>query len=215
MKHRWQIGITLLWLLALSILATIYLAWLLYPFAIDHFDLDRWSGLSKSVISANFNHLMTYLLSPFHTQLAMPDFPSSASGLKHFADVKVLFQLTQTLVLLLTVPSFLFLKTTYQQQLLWKTQKVWLGTLISPLVIALFGVLIGFERFFVLFHTVLFPGDSSWLFHPDRDPIILVLPAPFFLACFVLFFILYEGLLIILWFLSKKQWRQFRAKMWE
>lgn len=214
MKHRWQIGFTLLWLLALSILATIYLAWLAYPLVIDYFDLEQWSGLSKSVISANFNHLMTYLLSPFHTQLAMPDFPSSASGLKHFADVKVLFQITQGIFVVLAIPSYLFLKNDYQKKLLWKTQRVWFGALISPLVIALFGVLIGFERFFVLFHTVLFPGDSSWLFHPDHDPIILVLPASFFLACFVLFFIIYEGLLVTMWLLSKKQWRQFRAKMW-
>ncbi|WP_204983906.1 DUF1461 domain-containing protein, partial [Streptococcus equinus] len=35
-----------------------------------------------------FNILMTYLTNPLSHRLVMPDFHSSASGLKHFRDVK-------------------------------------------------------------------------------------------------------------------------------
>ncbi len=46
-------------------------------------------------ISYNFNILMNYLTNPFASVLDMPNFSSSADGLKHFADVKHLFHLTQ------------------------------------------------------------------------------------------------------------------------
>jgi len=64
--------------------------------------------------------------------------------------------------------------------------------MLAPVVIGLMGLLMGFDQFFVLFHTVLFPGDSTWLFDPVKDPVIYILPEEFFLHCFILFFVLYE-----------------------
>jgi len=52
---------------------------------------------------------------------------------------------------------------------------------------------INFDGFFVVFHEVLF-RNSDWLFDPSKDPVINVLPEEFFTQCFVLFFILFEGL---------------------
>lgn len=48
-----------------------------------------------------------------------------------------------------------------------------------PIVIACFALMIGFERFFTLFHQILFVGDSSWLFDPLTDPVIWILPEAF------------------------------------
>ena len=67
------------------------------------------------------------------------------------------------------------------------------------------GVFLGFDEFFTLFHEALFPGDSSWLFNPILDPIINVLPEEYFLQCFVIFFIIYEGLMVSLTWLAHKQ----------
>lgn len=214
MIDRFKRSLVLLWLLSMAILATIYLAWLAYPLAIDYFDLPKIVGLDKARILANFNHLMTYLLAPWVARLDMPDFPASASGLKHFADVKWLFQLTQGIFVLGLLPSLTHLRGFYQTKTLWKWQGQFLAALLLPLGIGIFGLLVGFERFFTLFHNVLFLGDSSWLFNPQTDPVILILPAQFFLACFVLFFGLYEGLMLSLWLLSKRQWRLFRQALW-
>ena len=52
-------------------------------------------------------------------------------------------------------------------------------------VIAGTACAVNWERFFVLFHHLLFRNDY-WLFDPAEDPIITVLPDRYFLHCAVL-----------------------------
>lgn len=211
MKPKILTAVSLIWLLSLAITAVIYLAWLLFPLAIQGFDLVAASGRSSSVIMTNINALMHYLTSPFIGQLVLADFALSASGLKHFADVKGLFMLAQACFFLLLYPSLRFLMAAFQGKFFWQLKRP-LGFCLSlPLIIGGLGLVIGFDTFFVLFHQLLFPGDSSWLFNPATDPIILVLPETFFLACFVGFFLLYEFLLLALYLLAKKQEHQLKT----
>ena len=72
------------------------------------------------------------------------------------------------------------------------------------MLIAVAGVLIGFEQFFTLFHEVLFPGDSTWLFNPATDPIIWVLPETFFFFFFILFFVAYALLFLCMLLFSRR-----------
>ena len=43
-----------------------------------------------------------------------------------------------------------------------------------------------FERAFVIFHSLFFPGKTNWLFDWRTDPIILLLPEDFFRNCAIL-----------------------------
>ena len=43
-----------------------------------------------------------------------------------------------------------------------------------------------FDRAFVIFHSVFFPGKDNWIFDWQTDPIILFLPQDFFRNCAVL-----------------------------
>ena len=43
--------------------------------------------------------------------------------------------------------------------------------------------LVNFDFAFKLFHAILFPGKDNWLFDPYDDPIIMLLPEDFFMAC--------------------------------
>ena len=110
MKTRLLAFTTILCLLALAILATIYLAWLCYPLEISWQKLDQVVYMKPNQIMVNVNILMDYLTNPFSQQLNMPDFPSSKSGLKHFADVKHLFHLAQLLFIVLLYPAYRFAK---------------------------------------------------------------------------------------------------------
>ena len=52
-------------------------------------------------------------------------------------------------------------------------------------VLALFAVIgigaaVDFDRFFVLFHHVFFPGKTNWLFDGDVDQVINILPEELF-----------------------------------
>jgi integral membrane protein (TIGR01906 family) len=45
---------------------------------------------------------------------------------------------------------------------------------------------IDFDRAFVVFHTLFFPGKTNWIFDWRTDPIILILPQDFFRNCGIL-----------------------------
>ena len=205
MKTKLTFGVSLLFLLSLAILVTIYLAWILYPFEISWLNLTNRVHLKSDIIQYNFHILMDYLTNPFNPVLEMPDFPSSESGLHHFAVVKGLFHLAQG-VAIVTLPIFyLFWKQVIQKGFLSLYRRGLLIMLSLPLVLGLVGVFIGFEQFFTLFHQILFVGDDTWLFDPAKDPVILILPEDFFLHCFILFFVTYEILFGLFYFKSRRR----------
>ena len=204
MKTKFTFVGSILFLLSLAILLTIYLAWLVYPLEISWLNLTNRVHLQPQTIQHNFNVLMAYLTNPFSQQLEMPDLPSSVSGLHHFAVVKGLFHLAQG-VALVTLPIFyLFWKQVIRKGFLPLYRRALLIILSLPLALGLVGVFIGFEQFFTLFHQILFVGDDTWLFDPAKDPVILILPENFFLHAFLLFFCLYELIFGFLYLQSRK-----------
>lgn len=204
MKTKFTFVGSILFLLSLAILLTIYLAWLVYPQEISWLNLTNRVHLPPQTIQHNFNVLMDYLTNPLNQALEMPDFPSSASGIHHFAVVKGLFHLAQG-VAVVTLPIFyLFWKQVIQKGFLPLYRRALLIILSLPLGLGLFGVLVGFEQFFTLFHQILFVGDDTWLFDPAKDPVILILPEEFFLHAFLLFFCLYELIFGFMYLQSRK-----------
>ena len=205
MKTKFTFVGSLLFLLSLAILLTIYLAWLVYPLEISWLHLTSRVHFQPQTIQHNFNILMNYLTNPLSQVLAMPDFPSSASGIHHFAVVKGLFHLAQGVALVTLPMFFLFWKQVVRRGFLSLYRRGLLLMLSIPLVLGLVGVFIGFEQFFTLFHQILFVGDDSWLFDPAKDPVILILPEDFFLHAFLLFFCLYE---LIFGFIYVFSWKK-------
>ena len=205
MKTKFTFVGSLLFLLSLAILLTIYLSWLVYPLEISWLNLTNRVDLKSDIIQYNFHILMDYLTNPFNPVLEMPDFPSSESGLHHFAVVKGLFHLTQG-VALVTLPFFyIFWNQVVRKGFLSLYRKTLVFMVGLPVGLGLFGVFIGFERFFTLFHQFLFVGDDTWLFDPAKDPVILILPENFFLHCFILFFVTYEILFGLFYFKSRRR----------
>ena len=204
MKTKLTFWGSMLFLLSLSILLTIYLAWIFYPLEIQWLNLADRVYLKSETIQYNFQILMNYLTYPFSEVLELTDLRSSVAGLHHFAVVKNLFHLVQ-LVTLVTLPSFyFFVKNIVKKGFLALYRKSILTLLVLPLVIGLVGVLIGFEQFFTLFHQILFWGDDTWLFDPAKDRVILILPETFFLHAFLLFFGLYESFFGFLYLKSRR-----------
>lgn len=204
MRDKLRFSASVLCLLAAAILLTIYLAWFLYPMEISYFNLPDKVYLKSETIQYNFNILMNYLTNPFSQKLAMPDFRSSAAGLYHFQAVKYLFHLAQA-VFLLTLPALiLFIQKVVRKGFLALYQRSLFILSVLPFVMICLAGLIGFNSFFTLFHQVLFVGDNTWLFDPAKDPVIWILPEEFFMHAFILFALLYEGIFLTLYFLSRK-----------
>lgn len=191
-------------ILSAAILLTIALAWAIYPLEIQWLEIQSRTGFSASVIMKNMNVLMNYLTNPFQWVLKMPQFPSSKNGLHHFEAVKYLFHLV-TVVFLVTLPGFIqFLRTVVKKGYLALYRGLFFWMMLLPVLFAVMAVIIGFDQFFTLFHQVLFAGDNTWLFDPRVDSIILALPEDYFMHAFLIFFVLYEGICVSFYLLSRR-----------
>src|SRR5699024_11703113 len=88
------------------------------------------------------------------------------------------------------IPIIYFLFYLKRHKRFWRLVQPFKIGMLVPIVFGFF-MLVGFDRFFILFHETFFNNDD-WLFDPTTDPIINVLPEQFFMHSFILFFILIE-----------------------
>ena len=163
------------------------------PFYYAHIsalDLPGRTGWSAEVIQQAYDEVLDFCVlgAPFGTgELAW-----SASGMSHFADVRVLFRLDFILFGLSLAVYVLLLvlsrrrKFTFRR-LLGRGPGFWAGVGAAAAVLVLAGLAaLDFDRAFSLFHAVFFPGKDNWIFDPAADQIILVMPQVFFRNCAIL-----------------------------
>ena len=175
----------------------------LYSFDIDYLNIEQMTGLSKDIILDNYRILMQYLNLPWITELKMPDFPASESGLFHFYEVKQLFLLYYAILGVSAVVTGLFLRMVKKEQGYWRMMNPLRLVIAAPLA-ALAIIFMNFDRLFVAFHGVFFNNDA-WIFDARTDPIILALPQDFFMHCFVLVFVLLELVLVLVYFWVRRK----------
>ena len=204
MRDKVIFGFSILWIIALSVTLTIFLAIPLFFGEIFWYQLTDLVQMTAGKIGHNFLILMNYLINPLEKKLSMPDFPSSASCLHQFAEVKNLFML----VFFLTIILIPFIIRFMKENLSLVFHNALRVVMLFPLAIGVIAWLIGFDQFFVAFHEVLF-RDNSWLFDPATDPIISVLPEQFFMHSFLIFLLIYELIFFVIYrrgtlFLKKK-----------
>ena len=165
---------------------------------IEALDLPAYTGLSVEQIRQAFDQVMDFCLG------LRPDFSAgvlswSPSGASHFTDVRVLFLLDLwVLALSLTALAALALYCRRRKVSPWRFGGHGPGFWAACGVGAVFAVVGGlaaldFDRAFVLFHALFFPGKENWLFDWRTDPVILILPETFFCNCALLIL----GLLLI------------------
>lgn len=187
--------VLILFLLSLAITLTINARWL-YQFDINYLGITEYTDYTKQTILSNYDDLMRYLNFFWVKTLSMKDFPTSGEGAFHFAEVKQLFQLNYAVFFITLIPSVMYLYRLFKTKMVWTLSRMIQGILMGLAALAFF-MIVAFDQFFVLFHEVFFNNDA-WIFYPETDPIILVLPQEYFFHCFALFFILFILFLAIL-----------------
>ena len=130
----------------------------LYYFDIEYLNIPVLSGLSK--------------------EDELPSIKSSENGKIHFEEVRNIFQILNKIFKISLVLSIIglvinilnknieFLKTTSK------------ALIVIPLILML-PIVVNFEGSFVLFHKIMFNNDY-WIFDPNLDPVINILPEEFF-----------------------------------
>ena len=181
-------------LVLLVITASIALPIYIRPFYFAHIEpmgLSAYSGYSEAQIRAAYNGILDYLTLPGR-EFSTGEFPHSAEGAAHFADCKVLFDLNRNVLILsaAVVGLLLLLRKSGKvgpYRLLGRSAAGIAGITALALPVVLGGLAaLDFDRAFVVFHRVFFPGKSNWIFDWRTDPIILVLPQDFFMHCAML-----------------------------
>ena len=152
--------------------------------------MEERTGLTREEIETAFNEVLDYCLgaSKFSTGVLR----WSESGKAHFTDVRVLFLLDLRVLAMsagLLVVILLVSRKTGRTPArpLGRGPAFWAGAGLGGAFL-LVGALaaLDFDRAFVLFHALFFPGKDNWLFNPATDQIINILPQAFFRNCAIL-----------------------------
>ncbi len=154
-----------------------------FPYSADlsALDIPGAAGIPREEARANYDAVMAYL-SPFsETAFSLPSLGWSQEGAAHFADCRAIFSGVYLAGGIAAVALLVIgLLGGYRDRRVLRAGGT--ATLVIPALL-LAAVAVNFDRAFVLFHTVFFPGATNWIFDPAADPIITILPAEFFLHC--------------------------------
>ena len=177
-----------LFLLTASIGLPIYIRPFYYAH-IDACDLERVSGYSQAQIRQAYDEVLDYLTLSGKS-FGTGELPHSADGKAHFEDCKVLFDLNAGIL----IGSAAVLIVLFVMRNRWGAYRIgnhsalfWAAVLsvTAPMIIGFLAAL-DFDRAFVVFHSLFFPGKTNWVFDWYADPIIRVLPQEFFRNCALL-----------------------------
>ena len=180
--------------MALALLtAAIAVPILCRPFYYAHIGplrLEERTGYTQEEIKTAFDEMLDYCLGAEEFSTGVLKW--SESGKAHFTDVRLLFRLDLNVLactagLLAAMALFIYRGRHRPAPILGRGPAFWAGTGLGVLflIVAALAAL-DFDRAFVVFHALFFPGKDNWLFDPREDQIINILPQEFFRNCAIL-----------------------------
>lgn len=168
----------------------------LYVQEIKDQKLSSLSSMSETEILKQYDALIHYNSLFYRGELHFPSLPMSEEGRIHFSEVKKIFDAIQLLLI--------FSAATFFPLAFFRI----IPSISAVLAfLAAFGALLDWDALFTAFHKLFFRNDY-WLFDPDTDPVINLLPDSYFLHCLA-------GILVLLLFfslLSAFLWHYFSRK---
>ena len=148
-------------------------------------------GLTEEEIKTAYNEMMDFCLGK-RGDFSAGVLAFSQSGADHFADVRGLF-LLDLRVLKLSAAALGFLLgwclagKVRPYRFRNRGAGFWAAAGLGAAFLAVGGLAaLDFDRAFVVFHSIFFPGKDNWIFDWQTDPIILFLPQDFFRNCALL-----------------------------
>lgn len=157
---------------------------------IEAMELEERTGLTRDEIKTAFDEMMDYCLGGEKFSTGVLKW--SESGKSHFTDVRVLFLLDLRVLAVSAVVLIIMLiairLSGWQPRRLWgRGPAFWAGAGLAAVFLLVGGLAaLDFDRAFVVFHSLFFPGKDNWIFDPRTDEIINILPQDFFMNCAIL-----------------------------
>lgn len=174
----------------------------LYYYDVVSLNIENQSAMDVSTIKSNYDYLVNYLNSSSGKNFSLPTLKSSEKAVIHFQEV---YNLINTLSVILFVFTLLliigiFITIKKKQFLYLKISGI--GLILLPILFIPISF-INFDDFFTFFHQLVF-HNNYWIFDPDKDPVILILPEQFFMHCLISIVVLSFLFGIILLYAYKK-----------
>lgn len=170
----------------------------LYYFDIDYLDIPQMSGMSETVIRANYDVLIDYNLLGGPSELNFPDLIMSQQGRIHFEEVKDIFIFMQIFSIAAVILLVLWIVAWVKKKSLSFKWMKFTGIVIA-IIASTCGcaLIIDWDWAFTAMHTIFFRNDY-WIFYATTDPVIRILPEEFFMHCGIMIIILALIQIIIL-----------------
>ncbi|AWI07038.1 TIGR01906 family membrane protein [Clostridium drakei] len=153
----------------------------LYYFDIKHLNIENSTSLSQKEIQITYDYLINYINGPQKQTFNIPTLNSSNEGKIHFLEVKNIFRKLNSMFFIFTIIGILGALYTYKYKLF--SIFNWTSNLL--LFICLFAWIpfyVNFNKSFNFFHETIFK-NNYWLFDPNKDPVINILPEKYFFHC--------------------------------
>ena len=182
------LGISVFFLIiTVSIGLPIYLRFFYYA-QIKSLGIESSTGYSYAQIKQAYDQVLNYLTLPF-TEFGTGILSYSEEGAAHFADCKVLFNLNAGVMFVSAAIVIVIAVLNKKKVVSLCRPKGFSVCFYSALAAIILPVIIGglaainFDKAFVIFHKIFFPGKDNWLFDPSVDEIIQILPQEYFMNC--------------------------------
>ena len=164
-----------------------------YYIHIDAMKMVEQTGYSKEEIKDAYDEMMDFCVfgKPFGTGVLK----YSQEGQSHFEDVAILFRL-DFIVLIISVAVFGLIRILKLRPEISRHSPRYLGScgllIFATVLFVIFAI--DFDKAFITFHHIFFPGKTNWIFDPSKDEIIRILPEEFFRNCAILILAIMFGL---------------------
>lgn len=158
--------------------------------------VEKCPGKTYLDLKNCYNSLMDSLI--FYEGFSLGGvFEYSEEGMNHFLSCRPLFLLNNLVFLftsLILIINSIIKKIKPYNEVKFKSISLKTYLFLIPIIIIIIGIiwgLIDFYSLFTLFHKIMFPGATNWLFDPLTDPIINMFQEAFFINCAILIVVVF------------------------
>ncbi len=151
----------------------------LYYYDVKKLNISAMSGFSEEEIKLNYDYLIDYNLNNKVEEFDLPTIEYSKEGKIHFEEVRNIFQVIKKVSYLTGMISILGIVLSIKNKNIKFLNITSIMTILLPIITAI-PLVLNFNYFFIKFHEAVFSNDY-WIFDPNIDPVINMLPQDVFL----------------------------------
>ena len=184
------LGVAILFfIITFSIALPIYCRFFYY-LHINALDIPKTTGYDYATIKHGFDQVLNFLTIPGR-EFSVGAFGYTEAGKAHFQDCKMLFNLNAIVLICSTIVAATLLILNRKKVIILKRPFGMHVAFVSAISIFVVAIILGgliaidFDKAFVIFHKIFFPGKDNWQFS-SKDEIIYALPQEFFRNCAIL-----------------------------